>query len=106
VLREPGYGADEEVRRVRSNGQIKWRGNLVYVNAALAGEPVGLSETADGAWQVRYGPLELGVIDRRGERLVPPRKGRRGHVDNAAALPTASTAAAADDDKMSPMSPV
>jgi len=106
VLREPDYGDDEEVRRVRSNGQIKWRGNLVYVNAALAGEPVGLTETADGGWQVRYGPLALGVIDAKGERLVPPRKARRGHVDNAAALPTGSTAAAADDDKVSPMSPV
>jgi putative transposase len=106
VLREPGYGVDEEVRLVRSNGEIKWRGSLVYVNAALAGEPIGLSETADGAFQMRYGPIDLGVIDRRGERLTPRPRERSGHVDNAAALPTASTAAAADDQKLSPMSPV
>ena len=39
VLREPAYPSDLEVRRVRSNGQIKWQGGLVYLNAALAGEP-------------------------------------------------------------------
>ena len=111
ILREPDYGDEEEVRRVRSNGQIKWRGRLVHVNSALAGEPVGLSETEDGGWRVRYGPLELGVIDHRGERLAPLRRQRRGHVDNADALPTASTAATADGDaastaNVSPMSSV
>jgi hypothetical protein len=33
------------VRRVRSNGQIKWAGELIFVGEALVGEPVGVIET-------------------------------------------------------------
>jgi len=67
-LREPEYAADHLVRRVRSNGEIKWRNELIFVSEALAGEPVGLCETDDGgAWQVCYGPIELGIIDAAGK---------------------------------------
>jgi hypothetical protein len=54
----------------------------------------------------RYAPIELGVIGRRGERLMPPRKVRRGHVENATTSSKASSAAAADDDEPSRMSQV
>ena len=54
LLREPDYPVDHEVRRVRSNGEIKWRGKLVYLGCALAGEPVGLAGDAHG-WTVSFG---------------------------------------------------
>jgi putative transposase len=63
-LREPGYEDDQAVRRVRSNGEIKWRGECLFISEALIGEPVGLREIADGGFQVSYGPVILGVIDR------------------------------------------
>lgn len=87
VLREPGYPVDDKVRRVRTNGEIKWRGRLVYLNAALAGEAVGLAETADG-WTVRFGPVELGVIRHRDPHRLrkPPRPGC-GLVDDAPRRP-------------------
>jgi transposase InsO family protein len=66
-LREPEYASDHEVRRVRHTGEIKWQGQLVFIGAALVGEPVGLAETDDGQWQVRYGPIELGSIDAAGK---------------------------------------
>jgi hypothetical protein len=69
VLRAPEYGADCAVRRVRHNGEVKWRGSTVYINQALAGEPVDLSETENGGWAVCYGAIEHGVIDHRGDRL-------------------------------------
>ncbi len=37
VLREPDYPDDCEVRRVRLSGEIKWRGQLVYIHCGLAG---------------------------------------------------------------------
>src|SRR5262245_36114681 len=52
ILREPDYGADYEVRRVRHSGEIRWQGSTVYINAALVGEPIGLIETDDGSWSV------------------------------------------------------
>lgn len=88
VLREPGYGPDHTVRRVRSNGEIKWRGHHVYINEALAGEPIGLIEALDGAWRVTFGPVELGLIDHRGERLKKPKRPTRGLVDNPGGFPT------------------
>ncbi len=88
VLREPDYADDHHIRRVRQSGEIKWQGNHVYINQALAGEAVGLAETQDGAWTVRYGPIHLGVIDHRAHRLKKPRRPARGLVDNPAGLPT------------------
>jgi transposase InsO family protein len=62
-LRSPDYGSDQEVRRVRQNGEIKWRGALIFLSEALIGEPVGVAESeTDGTWSVRYGPVELGRI--------------------------------------------
>ncbi len=37
-------GDDDERRRVRHNGEIRWCGNTVYITQALAGEPVALAE--------------------------------------------------------------
>ena len=45
---DPSYGSDVAVRRVRSTGQIKWAGDLLFVGEALIGEPVGVVETEDG----------------------------------------------------------
>jgi putative transposase len=87
VLREPDYPADWTVRRVRTNGEIKWRGKLVYLNAALAGEPVGLAETADG-FTVAFGPVALGLIRHGdGDRLRKPPRQSCGLADDAPRRP-------------------
>ena len=83
VLREPGYGADHIVRRVRHNGEIRWNGNTVYISEALVGEPIGLIEHDGGDWLACFGPIELGVIANRGDRLHTPKRRARGLVDNA-----------------------
>ena len=84
ILREPDYGADYEVRRVRHSGEIKWQGIMVYISSALVGEPIGLLEDDDGAWSVSYGPIDLGVIAHGDNRLRKPKPPACGHVDNAA----------------------
>jgi len=83
ILREPEYSADHEVRRVRHNGEIRWQGNTIYINAALMGEPIGLIEADDGGWSVSYGPINLGVIADGDNRLRKPKPPSCGHVDNA-----------------------
>ena len=87
VLRSPEPAADEQVRKVKNNGLIRWRGTRLYVSEALEGEPVALAENEDGRWAVRYGPILLGFIDHRGDRLKRPRRGADGLVDNAARCP-------------------
>ena len=88
----PGYPEDHEVRRVRHNGEIKWRGKTLYINQALAGEVVGLAETDEGSWSVHFGPIHLGLIDHRGERLKRPKQTAPGLVDKSADLPTTPAA--------------
>jgi hypothetical protein len=65
-LREPDYPADHQLRRVRSNGEIKWAGTLVFLSEALVGEPVGIAEADDGRFDVHFGPVFLGRLDRAG----------------------------------------
>jgi len=62
-IEEPAYPAHFEVRRVRHNGEIKWRGHFVFLTEVLTGEPIGLEEVADGAWVVYFAALPLGVLD-------------------------------------------
>ncbi len=88
VLREPEYGGEHAVRRVRHNGEIKWHGDTIYIGSALIGEPIALLEDADRGWTACYGPIVLGVIAHGSDRLRKPRRRRCGLVDNASALPT------------------
>lgn len=86
ILRSPEYG-DQEVRQVRHNGEIKLNGRFVYINAALAGEPIGLTET-EGGWSVSYGPVLLGSIAYHSDELQKPkRKGLWTWGQNAARCP-------------------
>jgi putative transposase len=88
VLREPDYGADHAIRRVRHNGEIRWQSNTVYISAALTGEPIGLLENDGGDWTVSYGPIVLGIIAHGGDRLRKPQNQTAcGLVDNAARCP-------------------
>ena len=70
-LEDPSYDGDVAVRRVRSNGQIKWAGERIFVGEALIGEPVGVVETDAGDWLVRYADVELGYIHPQRHRLSP-----------------------------------
>jgi putative transposase len=62
-LEDPPYPSHFALRRVRSNGEIKWQGELIFVAKPLAGEVIGLQEDDEGDAQVYFGPVQLGSID-------------------------------------------
>ena len=62
-ISSPEYGTEAIVRRVRGNGQIKWKGELVYLSDSLRGEPVGLVQQNERTWSIQFGPLLIGVLD-------------------------------------------
>jgi transposase InsO family protein len=64
-LEEMEYPGHYEVRRVRSRGDIKWQGSLLFVSEALVGERVGLEETDDRIWSLYFGTLLLARFDER-----------------------------------------
>lgn len=68
-LPEPDYPAEAAVRQVRSNGEIKWRGDLIHICSALDGEAVAVEETEGGSWQVRFFDVPIGIIDQKTRKL-------------------------------------
>ena len=81
VVEYPGHF---EVRRVRSSGEIKWAGGLLYVSEALVGEPVGLEAVSEDHWKLCFGPIELGMVDAQtGKLLAYTRRARRAGVDHS-----------------------
>jgi hypothetical protein len=70
-LEDPVYGVDALVRRVRHNGEIRWRGGLIFISETLCGEAIAILE-AELGYEVYFGPILLGRLDARQERLVRP----------------------------------
>jgi transposase InsO family protein len=62
-LPELDYPGHFRVNLVHHSGIINHQGHRVYVAALLKGEQVGVEETADGVWDVFFGPLRLGSFD-------------------------------------------
>jgi transposase InsO family protein len=68
---EPEYPGHWEVRRVRSSGEIKWRGGVHFLSKPLARERVGLSEVEDGVWLVVFVSHPVAVWNERDAKLCP-----------------------------------
>lgn len=66
----PEYEAGMTVRRVRTNGEIKWNGGRVYLSEALCGEPVGLMPQDDRYWTIHFGLLQIGLLDSYANRTL------------------------------------
>jgi putative transposase len=81
-LEDPCYSPHEQVRRVRTSGEIRWRGGLLFISEALIGEAVGISEREDGHFLIRFADVPLVLIDRYTEKLTrfgPARPPRHQH---------------------------
>jgi hypothetical protein len=66
---DPEYPGHYEVRRVRSGGEIKFKGRLKFVSQALEGQLIGLNEIDDGIWSVVFSATLLGRFDERKHRI-------------------------------------
>lgn len=76
-LPEIQYPDGYAVRRVRHNGQIKWRGQLIYLSEQLAGELVGLCQLDDDHWQLDFGPVHLAIWNEPQQQFQRPTRRRR-----------------------------
>jgi len=68
-LRRLTYPEHFEIRRVSTNGGIRWNKRWVNVSHILATLPVGLEPLASGTWNVFFGPVHLGWLDERDYRI-------------------------------------
>ncbi len=58
----PEYPARFEIRKVSTNGGIRWHSTWVNVSHLLGGEYIGLEEIHNDIWVVYFGPVPLGWL--------------------------------------------
>src|SRR5882757_4226352 len=104
MVAEPHYPAEFDLRRVRSNGEIRWQGELVFIGEALKDEVIGLVETEDGNGEVYFGPVPLGIIDGVTMKLIRRDRDQGPKVERGGQPPSPSSPSMSE--KVLPMLPV
>lgn len=66
------YPDDFDLRKVRLNGEIKWKGKTFYLTELLKGEPVGLEKIDDDRAMIYFSKIKLGMIDARKNKVIRP----------------------------------
>jgi len=70
-LPEVEYTPDHKLRRVRSNGEIRWQDKKRYLSESLVGQWVGLIEIDNGQWRIDFGPIQLAVYEEQAGKIKP-----------------------------------
>ena len=52
-----------EVRKVSTNGGIRWHSRWINISSALGNEFIALEPIGPALWQVYFGPITLGWFD-------------------------------------------
>lgn len=68
------YPADWSTRAVSAGGQMRWKGEYVFVAHALEGERVGLEQIDEQRWRVWFSSYEVGVLDEVKLRIQRPKR--------------------------------
>ncbi len=60
-----------DVRTVRHQGAIKWKGDLLFLSETLIGEYVGIEQISDDQADIWYRHVVIGTLDLRTDRIGP-----------------------------------
>ena len=71
---KPDYPEGTTIRSVRQNGEIKWKGNTIYISSLIAGDSVALTEIDNDQWAVQFYNRKIGVIDGKTNKLTRMKK--------------------------------
>ena len=66
------YPSSFEVRTVRANGVIKWRGELMFISEVLTGERIAFTRADEEHLHLYFGPVRLATWNDRTGRFEPP----------------------------------
>lgn len=66
------YPGHYEVRKVSSNGGVRWNAQWLWVSQILGGLYIGLEEVDHEAWDVHFGPILLGRFFEKTGRITDP----------------------------------
>ena len=57
------YNTNVDVRRVNANGEIKWKGDQIFISEVLIGARIGLLQVGENLQAIHLGPTRLGYLD-------------------------------------------
>jgi len=57
------YDTTMDVRRVNANGEIKWKGDQIFLSEVLIGADVGLLQIAESFWTISFSSVRIGYLD-------------------------------------------
>lgn len=63
------YDTNVEVRRVNANGEIKWKGDLIFTSEVLIGADVGLIRIDEVLLAIQFGIVRIGYLDELDRRV-------------------------------------
>jgi transposase InsO family protein len=67
------YPGHYEVRKVSTNGGVRWNAQWLWVSQILGGLYIGFEEVDHEAWDVYFGPVLLGRLFEKKGRILDPR---------------------------------
>jgi putative transposase len=108
---EAEYGSAFQVRRVREQGQFRWKSENVFLSAVLEGEAVGLLAEDERFYTVYFAAFPVARFDSRGLLIAPlpkPNSFLRAGAREGEASPSLAShpLEASEDEKVSGMCPV
>ena len=59
------YDVGSYIRKVKPSGEIKWKGQDIYLGQVLSGEHVGLKPTENDRYEIYYSFLHIGYLNDR-----------------------------------------
>ncbi len=68
--KKPYYDYDFEVRQVRNNGEIRFKGQLYFLTNLLDDQPVGLKQVDDDNWDIYYSFSPIGTLNLRKYKIL------------------------------------
>jgi putative transposase len=89
------YPSSFAVRRVRTTGTIKWKGELLFVSLVLKDERVAMLEIDEALWAVYFGPVHLATWNEKRRKFEAP--GERLPKGLPASPPARGTTTETDD---------
>jgi transposase InsO family protein len=73
------YGRHDQIRQVRSNGEIRWAGRKRFIGEAFIGQPVGLRQLEAGVHAVQFTHLLIGHLHQQDVGAMRPARYEHFH---------------------------
>jgi transposase InsO family protein len=64
------YDTNMDVRSVNANGEIKWKGDRIFISEVLIGAKIGLLQVGEDLRAIYLGPTRLGYLDLLERRVM------------------------------------